>query len=155
MSEQAKPSTLPAREPFSALRHEIDRVFSDFSRGFRMPDVFSGAGADIFPNMDVQETDKRVTLAVELPGVDPKDVNVETIGDTVMISGEKKSEFERKNGESYRRERSYGSFERRLTLPFSIDEKAVDAKFDKGVLTITIDKPADAVKASKKITVKS
>lgn len=155
MSEPAKTEPTPAREPFSALRQEIDRVFSDFSRGFRMPDVFSGSGADIFPNMDAQETDKRVTLTVELPGVDPKDVNVETVGDTVMISGEKRSELEHKNGESYRRERSYGSFERRLTLPFNIDEKSVDAKFDKGVLTVMIDKPAEAVKAAKKIAVKS
>jgi HSP20 family protein len=103
--------------------------------------------------MDVHDGEKDITLNVELPGVEEKDIDISVAGQTVTISGEKKSESEKKDGEVYHSERSYGSFRRSLQLPFNIDGEKVKAKFDKGVLAVTIAKPKEAVASTKKIPI--
>ena len=140
--------------PFDRLQHQVDRVFSDFSHGFRWPEIFTGQELEVVPSMEVHHMDDKVVVAAELPGVDEVEINVSVVDQTVTISGEKKSETEHKDDDYFRSERSYGSFHRSVTLPFEIDAEKVDAKFDKGVLTLTIERPADQKKPRHKIKIR-
>lgn len=138
---------------FGTLRKEIDRLFEDFSKGFDVPGLRAVGGFGLVPDMDMHDGEKDVTLSIELPGVDEKDIDLSVSGQTVTVSGEKKSEKETKEGESVRSERSYGSFSRSVALPFRIDGDKVEAKFAKGVLTVTVPKPEDAMRQSKKVPI--
>lgn len=138
---------------FGTLRKEIDRLFEDFSKGFDVPGLRAVGGFGLVPDMDMHDGEKDVTLSIELPGVDEKDIDLSVAGQTVSVSGEKKSEKETKEGESVRRERSYGSFSRTVTLPFRVDGDKVAAKFAKGVLTVTVPKPEDAMRQAKKVPI--
>ena len=151
--------------PFDVLQDRIDRMFEDFSTGFRMPSMFSTAmpsmpsvfgngGLDLMPSLELHETDGQITVTAELPGMDEKDIDISVADQMLTISGEKKSEFEERKGESYRSERSYGRFSRSISLPFDIDANKVEAKYDKGVLKLTIPKPAEAKAKTKKIAIK-
>jgi HSP20 family protein len=105
--------------------------------------------------IDVADTDKELVVTAELPGLDEKDFDVTLSGDILNIKGEKKAEREEKNGDAYYMERRFGSFSRSVRLPFEVKDEKVDAKYDKGVLTIRVPKPADAQRAVRHIEVKA
>jgi len=86
--------------------------------------------------------------------MDEKDVSVTLANGVLTIKGEKKQGKEEKGESFYRSERSYGAFERSLRLPDTIDEAKIDAKFDKGVLTISAVKKPEAVRTERKIEIK-
>lgn len=138
---------MPTHHWLPSLRNEIDRVFSDFPIAW-----FDRQGA-VLPQMDVSETEKEVAVSIELPGVDQKEVDLSVTDQVLTVSGEKKSETEKKDGGTYRSERHYGSFSRSLTLPFKIDPDTVNATFDKGVLKVTIQKPAEYKTKAQKIEI--
>jgi HSP20 family protein len=108
----------------------------------------------LMPSLDVSETDKEIEVRVDLPGLERKDVDISIENDLLTIRGEKKFEASEddKNKNYHVRERSYGAFYRVLQLPPGIDPSKVQATMAKGVLTITIPKPAQSV--AKKIEVK-
>lgn len=137
--------------PFMSLQREIDRLFEDFTHGFP---AFAGNGAGkLLPSMDVTETDKEIEITAELPGLEEKDVQINVADNLLTIRGEKKAEKE-ETDKNYRLiERSYGSFERTLELPDGVDADAIKASIAKGVLKVTVPKPAPA--QAKKIEVKS
>ena len=139
-------------DPFWGFRREVDRLFDDFFSG-RVMARWPGDGIDL--RLDVGETDKELTIAAELPGVDEKNVEVTLTDDLLTIRGEKKREHTQKNGDYHMVERSYGSFARSLRLPFKVDQDKVDAQFEKGVLTITLPKPAEIQQSTKRIAIKS
>lgn len=123
--------------PFTALQQEIERVFDNFG-------AWRGFDGAFTPSMEVTETDKAIEVTTELPGIDEKDLDISLSNDVLTIRGEKRAEKEEKS-KSYRLvERSYGSFERSLGLPPGIDAGAIKASMDKGVLKITLPKPATA-----------
>lgn len=160
-SELTKPTPTQLSRPsdiFSVMRDEMDRMFERFERGWpRLPGLISrGLGREgvMLPEVDVYEDQKQVTVEVDLPGVDEKDVSVTMADGVLTIKGEKKSEREEKEENYYLSERSYGAFERSLTLPDTIDENKIEAQFDKGVLKITVQKRPEAVKPEKKIEIK-
>ncbi len=137
--------------PFMSLQREIDRLFDDFTRGF--PAFSTGGGNELLPSVDVTETDKQIEITAELPGLEEKDVQVNLADNVLTIRGEKKAEKEEKD-KAYRLvERSYGSFVRSLELPEGVDANAIKASIDKGVLKVTVPKPAPA--QVKKIDVKA
>jgi HSP20 family protein len=141
--------TLDLGETFGALQHEIDRVFDDFGRlRFGRSGLSLGA-----PRIDVSETDGEYVIEAELPGVDPKEVEVSLDGDVLSIKGEKKIDREDKSKDYHVVERAYGAFERSIVLPFKADEKKIQAKFTNGVLRITAPKPAEAKTEKKKIEI--
>jgi HSP20 family protein len=115
--------------------HEMQRLQGEMSR------VFSGLGQPMNPevppvNAWVGESD--VVVTAELPGVDPGKVDVSVVGDTLTISGAREA-APLKEGESYhRQERSYGRFTRSLQLPFHVEAGKVDAKYERGILRITL-----------------
>ena len=150
-------------DPFEALHQRIDRLFGDFSRGFgvpgrlwdegmRLPSVW-GEGREM-PAIEMHDSNGRIVISAELPGVEEKDIDVSVADDLLTISGEKKSEVEHKDGEKFRSERTYGRFSRSFTLPFAIDAEKVEAKFDKGVLKLTIPRPPEAPAKVKKVAIR-
>lgn len=136
--------------PFMSLQREIDRLFEDFTRGFP---AFTGNGGKMLPSMDVTETDKEIEITTELPGLEEKDVQINVADNLLTIRGEKKAEKEEKDKNYRLIERSYGSFERTLELPDGVNADAIKASIAKGVLKVTVPKPAPA--QAKKIEVKS
>jgi HSP20 family protein len=139
--------SLAAKRPMS-----IADLMEDFWRepmaGF--PALFKDVG---YPAVDVSEADGVVTVKAELPGLEPKDVDITIEDDTLVLRGEKKFEDEEKKDDYHRIERAYGSFSRIIPLPGKVKEGEAKAKFEKGVLTITL--PRDAAEAAKKITIES
>ena len=92
-------------------------------------------------------------VCAEIPGVDPKDIDVSVEDGTLSIKGEKKYEREENEKGQYRTERSYGAFERTIALPAEVDEGKAKAEFKKGVLKLTLPKRPGAASRRKKIPV--
>jgi len=92
------------------------------------------------PRVDVKEEDKRFVILADIPGVDPKDIEVSMDKGILTIRGERKTETEQQNGKLTRIERSYGAFYRRFALPDSADAEGISANGKHGVLEITIPK---------------
>ena len=109
----------------------------------------------MLPELDVRESSNAIAIEVELPGVEAKDISVTRASGVLTIKGEKKQEKEEK-GENYHvGERSFGSFQRALRLPDMVDDTKVEARFDKGVLKVTVAKKPEAVKAERRIEIKT
>lgn len=164
------PATPPAPrqegpwQPLAALRGEMDRLFDNFWRGFGapargtadslLPRVFEGAFGAAAPALDLVETAADYRLSAKLPGMDAKDVELTLADDMLTIKGEKKEEREEKTDSFHLSERRFGSFRRALPLPRGIDRAKVEARFDKGVLTVILPKTAEATAASTRIEIK-
>ncbi len=126
----------PDTHPLLSLHREMNRLFDDVFRGFGVPSV-AGFDRDLsWPRVELAETDRNIQVAIELPGLDQKEVDLEVEEGVLTIRGEKKAEVEDKvRGYS---ERSYGRFERRIALPPGIDRDKASATFWNGVLTVTL-----------------
>lgn len=166
--EQAPERRVPMEwEPLEAFRRQIDRMFEDFGRGFGLWRPFGGSLLDFRPSwpaeegwirapaVDVCEKDKQYEITAELPGMDPSNVEVKLANGILTIKGEKKEEKEEKQKDYHLSERRFGSFQRSFQVPEGIDEDKVQANFDKGVLTITLPKSAEAQKPEKKISIQA
>lgn len=136
--------------PFMSLQREIDRLFDDFTWGFP---ALGGTSSGLVPSIDVTETDKAIEITAELPGLEEKDVQINVADNLLTIRGEKKAEKEEKDKNYRLVERSYGSFERTLELPDGVNADAIQANIAKGVLKVTVPKPAPA--QVKKVEVKA
>jgi HSP20 family protein len=141
-----------ASEPFPSLRRDMERLFEAFSRDFGWGAAAQG-GAVTAPRIDVSETDSEIRIEAELPGVEEKDVEVVLSHGRLTIKGDKKQEKEEKKTDYHLVERSYGSFARSIGLPFEADPDQVKASFAKGVLRITVPKPAQVKASEKKIPI--
>lgn len=130
----------PFRE-FATLQDRINRVFRESYAGADRDELTTSSFA---PAVDVYEDEHKVTLKIEVPGIDEKDIDVHVENNTLTVHGERKIDKEEKE-ENYRRvERQYGSFTRTFTLPPTVDTDGVSANYDKGVLKITLPKKAEA-----------
>ena len=150
---------LPSRfqDPFQSFRTEMDRLFDSFLGG--MPSLTSlrqgfPSTQVITPTLDVKENEKEIVVKADLPGMDEKDINLTVHNGVLSLRGEKKSEHTDERDNYHVMERSYGSFQRSIRLPDTIDEDKAEARFDKGVLTITFPKRPESVSAQKKIQIK-
>jgi len=147
------------RDPFLNFRREMDRLFDDFfapgeTRSFA-PGHPPGQTLGAFPRIDVHEGEQAYVVTAEVPGMDPKDVQLDLRENALIISGEKRSE--RKEEDQGRRysERVYGRFERVIPFESEIDPDRVEATHANGVLTITLPKAAQARDRSRRIEVKA
>jgi len=131
--------------PFVALRQEIDRLFNDMTMDL-------GLG-EALPRMNVVENAEAITLTAELPGMEEKDVEVTLADNVLTIRGEKKVEREEKGETRHVMERATGMFARTIEMPAGTDPAAIKAMMDKGVLTVTVPKPARAMAEPRKIEV--
>jgi HSP20 family protein len=133
-----------------AERNRPRDVF-DLMGGFRGTELpFPVRG---YPSVDISETENNVLVKAELPGLDPRDVDLSIERDTLIIRGEKKQESEEKQENYHRIERSYGSFHRSIPLPCKCDPDKVKAKFKNGVLTVTL--PKDRSARPRRVTIES
>ena len=134
---------------FTVLQDRMNRLFQDFTpRGEQ--DLTAG---NFVPPVDIYEDEQGISVKAELPGVDPKDVDVRVENNTLTIKGERKFEKEEKEENFHRMERRYGSFVRSFTLPNSVDTDNVKADFENGVLTIHLLKRAEAKPKQIKVSV--
>ena len=153
----------PGQHPFRSLRDQIDRVMDEFDRGLfpsRWLEMtpFSRLTSEIrglVPAVDVIDEEKAYRVTAELPGLTDKDIEVTKDGDLLTIKGEKKEEHEEKEKGYFLSERHFGSVERSLRLPEGIDDSKIEAKFENGVLTVTLPKTPEAVSKPKKIAIKA
>src|SRR5437870_7667923 len=140
----------PYRE-FSTLQDRMNRLFHEsFGREGREESLTTTSFA---PAVDVYEDEHNVTLKIEVPGIDEKDIDVRIENNTLTVHGERNFEKEEKE-ENYRRiERQYGSFTRSFTLPSTVDPNNVQANYEKGVLKIKLAKKAEAKPKQIKVNV--
>jgi HSP20 family protein len=130
----------PFRE-FTTLQDRMNRLFQHSYGEGQEESLTSGAFA---PAVDVYEDEHNLTLKIEVPGIDEKDLDIRVENNTLTVHGERKFEKEEKE-ENYRRiERQYGSFTRSFTLPNTVDPDSIQANYDKGVLKIRLGKKAEA-----------
>lgn len=132
------------------LENQFNRLFEGPSNG----DVLTTPPANgWFPLADVYESDKEFVVKVELPGVDPKDVDVRIEQNHLTVRGERRSENSHDKDDYHRIERHFGAFSRTLALPLSVDADKTHAGFKAGVLEITLPKAEDS--KSRKVEVKA
>lgn len=142
--------SLTKYEPTNFMR-KMQSDLDDFFNlsGYRMvPSLFDqptpSFTGDWRPTIDVKESKKQFTVTVEVPGVDPKDIEVTTEDDCLLIKGERKEEKVEEDEGHHLKECSYGMFERRLRMPVTADLGKVSAKGKHGVLNIAIAKKKGA-----------
>jgi HSP20 family protein len=163
---EEKAGAVQAWRPLESLRSEVDRLFDDFGRDFgRHPFRRSAFDIEPFwrreltwaatPAVDIAEKDNAYEVTAELPGLDEKNIEVKVVNGDLTIKGEKQEEKEEKKKDYYLRERHFGSFERRFSVPEGVDADKIEASFKKGVLMVTLPKKPEAQKPEKKIEVKA
>jgi HSP20 family protein len=139
--------------PLASFRNEMDRLFDTFLREpFGAMDWPQWGAGKWSPAIDIAEDEKELTVRAELPGIDPKDLDVTVVNNQLVLSGEKRESSETKEKGVYHSETRYGSFRRTLPLPEGVDTEHVDAQYANGVLTLRLPKTAPA--AQKRIEVK-
>jgi HSP20 family protein len=140
-------------DPYRELNTLQDRMNRLFNASFREGQDESLSTSSFAPAVDVYEDEHNVTLKIEVPGIEEKDIDVRIENNTLTVHGERKIEKEEKE-ENYRRiERQYGSFTRTFTLPNTVDTENVSANYDKGVLKIKLAKRAEAKPKQIKVNV--
>ncbi len=134
--------TEPGLATLTDFRNEMNRLFEGFlSRPMGAPSWFDTVEpGQWLPAVDMAETETGIRVRAELPGIDPKDVDVSVSEDRLVIAGEKKSVKEETGNGWTHRESSSGSFTRSIPLPESVDPEKVTARYDKGVLTVELAK---------------
>ena len=148
-----KPVARTAAQPIASLQKEIQNVFQNAWDAFAAGKFPSFGMVAAFPAIDVAEDEKAVTLRADVPGMDPKDLDVEVSGNLLTVSGSREEEHKEEK-EGYRRqERTSGSFTRTVTLPSYVDAEKVDARYEAGVLTVTV--PKVPGRGPKRVAVKS
>jgi HSP20 family protein len=145
----------PFRE-FSAMQDRMNRMNRLFHESYSPEGPEEALTTTSFaPPVDIYEDEHTITLKLEVPGIDEKDIDVRVEGNTLTVHGERKIEKEEKEENFRRVERQYGSFTRSFTLPSSVDPAQVSANYDKGVLKINLAKKAEAKPKQIKVNVGS
>ena len=144
-------SFLVGGDPFLTLHREMNRLFDDVARGAPPTGGQPGSGPStlLAPHMDVSETDKEIKVQAELPGVSENDVEVSLDDDVLTIRAEKKQERKEDREGVHISERMFGTFQRAIRLPFQADPEQVQAKFENGVLQVTVPKTAPQERSRK------
>lgn len=145
-NKQDRPAGEILERPPANIRDEMERLFDRLVRHPFGTGLLSGQAADLMvgPRIDLAESDNDITVTAELPGLDPKDIEISVTGNVLTIRGEKKQEKEEKNRNYHYVERQFGSFQRSVQLPSSVDTDKIDAVSKNGTLTITLAKQAGA-----------
>ncbi len=138
-------------DPLSEVNRMVDDMFGNL---MRRPGGQQGAQqlAEWAPAIDVVTKDSDLVIRAELPGVKQEDVDITLENNVLTISGERKAEQEEERGGYHVRERRYGSFSRSLALPEGLDESKIHARYDNGVLEVTVEGAA-AVQEPKRIQI--
>lgn len=130
--------TIWKNQEIDKLRRDIDRLFARLRDDFGMPH-FPRIARDV-PSIDLLETEDDLIIKAEIPGIDPKDLDIFITGDILNIKGEMKQEFIEESEDYHQVERRYGSFSRTIHLPCRVMIEDVDATYKKGILNIVMPK---------------
>jgi HSP20 family protein len=139
----------PFRE-FTTLQDRMNRLFRDSFGDVRDEALTTSTFA---PPVDVYEDEHNITLKIEVPGIEEKDIDVRIENNTLTVHGERKFEKEEKEENFRRVERQYGSFTRSFTLPNTVDAEKIQANYDKGILKVLLAKKAEAKPKQIKVNV--
>ena len=166
MAEQTivpeKTSTAPLRrwDPFEVLTELQEEMANRWGHSWPvLPWAFTrrptapAEGTAWAPSIDIYEKDGELVVKAELPGVKKEDIAVELAEGSLVIRGERKAEHEVKEQDYYRMERSYGTFQRRVRLPFEVKPEQIEAKYSDGVLEVHLPKPKEERPQPQKVTV--
>ncbi|HTR60759.1 MAG TPA: Hsp20/alpha crystallin family protein [Candidatus Binataceae bacterium] len=145
--EKTMGALLPWR-PFRELERMMRRMDSPFRLLEELPEI---SEEGLVPAVESFVKDGNLVVRADVPGMDPKDIDVSILGNVMTVKGERRSEQEVKKEDYLRREVSYGSFERRMTLPEGAAVDKVKATFKNGVLEVTLPMAREAV--AKKVPV--
>lgn len=135
---------------FRRLSDDMDRLFFGGSQGVTN---FGPFGGRFMPHIDVEERDDRVLVRADLPGCRPEDFHVDIEDDALVIQGERRTQQDETRGGIRRSERSYGSFRRVIALPPGANPEAADARFENGVLEISV--PVEQQSRSRRLDIRS
>jgi HSP20 family protein len=130
-------------DPFVEL-NRMNRVFRDLLRERDEGSEGPLASATFIPPLDISEDENNLTVELEIPGMNEKDLHVRVDGNVLTVSGERKLEREEKGKDFRRIERQYGSFQRSITVPNSVDPNSANASYENGVLRIQFAKRSEA-----------
>lgn len=157
MSDPSNPLPSTPRDApfFQAMQREMNQLLDRFrGAGAGAPaDVFDVFRGPLFPAIDVVETDDAMVITAEVPGVAEDDLDISVVRDTLVIKGTKSTGTESTQGDIHVVERRHGSFRRQIALGFTPAEGAVEARFEGGVLTLTIAKPDEAESGVQRIRI--
>ena len=135
----------PFRSPLNdlaVLQNRLNSIFTDFARPEGENDQL--AAGNFVPAVDVYEDPSHLMLKFEVPGIKPEELDIRVENRTLSVRGERKWNAEQKEENFHRVERRYGSFVRSFTLPATVDTESVQAETEHGVLTLTLNKKAEA-----------
>jgi HSP20 family protein len=139
---------------FTSMQDRINRMNRLFHESYSPEGSEEALTTTAFaPPVDIYEDEHCITLKIEVPGIDEKDIDVRIENNTLTVHGERKIEKEEKEENFRRVERQYGSFTRSFTLPSSVDPGQVSADYEKGVLNIKLAKKAEAKPKQIKVNV--
>ncbi|KTD11113.1 heat shock protein [Legionella gratiana] len=135
-----------SNNPFLSLQHEVDRAFRDFYDmfSFNRPTWEQFENLNLLPSMDVVEDEAHITVQMEMPGMDEKDIKVSFANNVLTITGEKSTSKKNEHKKFLSREISYGKYERSISLPSTVDAEKAKATFKKGMLWIELPKKPEA-----------
>ncbi len=159
-SERNLPISRGGGRQLQTLQTGMNDLFRSFfgnalPRSWLWPDDIMGMDTGAMPATDVVETDKDYRITAELPGMETKDVSVTISEGNITIKGEKREERKEDKNGYFRQERSYGQFQRVVALPPNMaDENRAEATMNKGVLTITVPKKAEAQARARKLDIR-
>lgn len=139
--------TLVRWTPFQnvgTIQQRMNRIFEEAVTGHQASEEDWGLGGSWAPAVDIFERDGSIVLTAELPGVDPKDVDIRVENNVLSLRGERKFDSETKREDYHRVERAYGSFIRSFTLPNVVDTEKIKADYKDGVLKVTLPQKEEA-----------
>jgi HSP20 family protein len=139
----------PVRD-FERMRKEMDLFWDSFVPAALERTDDSG---EWLPSLDVSETKNEIVVKAEVPGMDPKNIDISLSNGTLTIKGEKKQEREEKEEDYHLVERSYGSFMRSIVLPTEVKQDKINASYKNGILKVVLPKSEEARKKEVKIKV--
>jgi HSP20 family protein len=138
---------------FSDMQSQMNRMFEQMLGNFAPRGGRQLEGVTEWaPPIDVTTQNGNIVIRAELPGVKPEDVDITLQDNVLTISGERKAEQEEERGGYHIKERRYGSFSRSFTLPQGTDESKINARYEHGVLELTVEGAA-AVQEPKRIQI--
>lgn len=133
------------------IHDEMSRLFDDFATGILPPSATRETA--ISPRMDLYRKDGRIHLEMEVPGIDPKEVDLKVYPDRVVMKAERKEEKKEENERFFRLERSRGSYYREIPMPVEIDPETAEAKVKNGVISLVLPEK-QAVENGRKLELK-
>lgn len=148
----------PFRSPLSdvaLLQNRLNSIFQDFSWPTSHGSSESLASGSFVPAVDIYEDAQKVVVKLEVPGIKQEDLDVRVENNTLTVKGERKFESEEKEENFHRIERRYGSFVRSFSVPQTVETESVAANYDAGVLTVTLNKKAEAKPKQVKVAIGS